>query len=114
MATGIIRDSLVNVRTRKDTHGAAVSAGDIVVINGQVLVAVNAALINAENVYAYRGKVEAPKKAALALGSGSVVYWDAGNGVVTDVPDGNTKIGITLEPAAAADTTILVMLAENK
>lgn len=109
-----IRDSIGNCRTLKKAHTAAVVVGEIVVINGQVLVAVNAKAADAENAYIYRGKIEAPKEAALAINVGDVVYWDATNEVVTKTATANTKMGVCVEDVAGAGTTVLVMLGENK
>ena len=113
MATATVRDGVNQVRTLKLAHTAAVSAGDVIVSNGQVLVAVNDAAANADNAYIYRGKVEVPKTAALAINVGDVVYWDATNGEA-NLTNTNTKMGICVEAAAAADSTVVVMLGENK
>jgi hypothetical protein len=51
-----IRDSLSNARTGRHTHTAAVAAGDELLVNGSLVVAINDAAANAENVYAYRGR----------------------------------------------------------
>ncbi len=67
MATGVVSDSLANARTVKIAHTAAVVKGEIIVNNGQVLMAVNAAAISVDTIYIYRGKIEMPKEAALAI-----------------------------------------------
>lgn len=109
----IIRSGVKDTRTLKYTHNAAVEAGDVIVGNGQVLVAVNAADANVENVYVFRGKVEFPKEAALAIGVGDVCYWVADTNI-NKTAGGNTKAGICTEAALAADTVVLVELGENK
>ena len=114
MATGTVRDSLQNVRTLKLAHTAAVTAGDVIVSNGQVLVAVNTALINAVNAYVFRGKTEFPKEPSLAINVGDVCYWLAASGYITKTVGSNTKTGICVEAALAADEVALVMLDENK
>src|SRR4030067_2093947 len=114
MATGTVRDSLQNVRTLKLAHSAAVTAGDVIVSNGQVLVAINTALINADNAYVFRGKTEFPKEANLAVNVGDVCYWVAASGNINKTSSGNTKAGICVEASAAADEVVLVMLDENK
>ena len=71
-------DNLNNLKTCKYTHNAATVPGDVIVVNCCVLVAVNTALANAENVYVYSGKVTIPKNNALVINALDQVYWDAG------------------------------------
>lgn len=113
MAKAIPRGGVHQNRTLKYANAGAVEAGDVIVANGQVLVAVNAAGAGAENVYIFRGPVEFPKAAALAVAAGEVCYW-AGAGNANKTAQDNTKIGICVEGAAAADTVVLIELGENK
>lgn len=114
MAKAMIIDTLSNARTLKLAHTAAVEEDDIVVSNGQVLVAAAKADADALNAYVYRGKVSVPKEAALAVNPGDVLYWVAAAGNANKTASGNAKMGICVEPAAGADTTVTVMLDENK
>lgn len=114
MAKAIVRGGANQVRTLRYTHNAAVTAGDVIVANGQVLVAVNTADANTENIYVFRGPVEFPKEAALAVGAGEVCYYVAANGNCNKTASGNTKVGICTEAALAAATVVLVELGENK
>ena len=114
MATGKITTSLQNARTMKYIHNAAVAADDVVVGNGHVLIAVNAALINTEGIYVFRGRAYFPKEASLAINPGDVCYWVAANGNVNKTAAGNTKVGICVEPAAAPDTDVLIEFGENR
>ncbi len=109
-----IRDSLANARTLKLAHTAAVVVGEVIVSNGQVLVAINAAIADADNIYMYRGRVELPKEASLVVAVGDVLYWDATAEVATKTSTSNTKLGIAIEASAAPDTSVLAMLGENK
>lgn len=113
MATGEIRDAMSNVKALKVAHTAAVTAGDVIVNNGQVLVALHTKAINTDNIYAYQGRVEMPKEANLAINPGDVVYWVAANGNVNKTAAGNTKAGVCVEAAAQADTTVLIELRPN-
>jgi predicted RecA/RadA family phage recombinase len=113
MVTGTLADSIQNARVLKLAHSAAVTAGDIIVSNGNVLIAVNDALINVENTYVYLGKAIIPKVAGTAFDPGDKCYWDAGAGNITKVTGGNTLCGICLEAVLAATTTIVVMLYPN-
>lgn len=82
MATAIPRDGLGNLRVLKLVHTAAVAVGDVIVSGGNVLIAVNAADADAENLYIYRGRAEFPKGAG-AIAAVAQVYWDPSAGQVT-------------------------------
>lgn len=114
MSTGTMLDGLHNARTLKYLNSNAVAAGAVIVVNGQVLVATKAYGANATGVYVYRGKALLPKEASLAVAPGEVCYWVAANGNVNKTESGNTKLGICVEAAATTDTTVIVMLDENK
>ena len=109
-----IADALTNVRTRPYTHNAALTAGDVIVVNGSVMIAINDTAADVENVFAYRCRAWFPKKANLALGVNTVCHLDVANSEITDDPNGTTKTGTCDEFAAAADTEVLVMVGENK
>jgi predicted RecA/RadA family phage recombinase len=109
MATGVVNDGVSRVRTCKHTHNAATNPGDIIVYNGSVLIAVDVAAANVENVYIYKGRVTLPKEAALAINFGDKVYWVADTNV-NKTSAGNTECGFCVEDAAAADTTVTIML----
>ncbi len=115
MATAIVRGGIGHDRTMKYTHNAAVSAGDVIVSsNGHVLVAVSNYAANAEGLYVFRGRVEFPKEAALAITSGDVCYWVAAAGNANKTLTGNTKIGVAVESAAGADSVVTCELGENR
>ncbi len=61
MAKAILKGGLKETRTLKHTHNAIVEDGEILVVNGQVLIATNAYAADVEGVYAFRGPVEFPK-----------------------------------------------------
>ena len=108
-----ILDGVINTRTRKYVHDAALEPGDVIVVNNQVLIAIHTRAAGVENVFAYRCRATFPKKANLVLNM-DVCYLDVGNSVITDDPAGNTKAGVAVEFSAAATTTVVVMLDENK
>jgi predicted RecA/RadA family phage recombinase len=110
LATSVPSDSLSNLRPGKYTHNVATVPGDTIVVNGCVLVAVNTADANAENVYVYAGKHTMPKEAPLVINFLDEVYWDAGAGKVTKTAGGNTPCGYCQEAALSADTTVTIML----
>lgn len=114
MAKAVLKAGLKDTRTLKYAHTAAVEDGDVIVVNGQVLVATNAYAADAVGVYAFRGAVEFPKVAALAIAPGEVGYWDVADGNVNKTATDNTKVGIARKAAAAADTTVLIELGENR
>lgn len=101
-------------RTRKIAHTAIVVAAEIIVNNGQVVVACNASDADAENAFIFTGPVEMPKKAGLAIAAGDDVYFDADPGEITKTEADGVRAGICLEAAAAADTVVLVELIPNQ
>jgi predicted RecA/RadA family phage recombinase len=76
--SAIIRDSLANARTLKYAHTAAVEVGEIIVANGNVLVAISAADADEEAIYVYRGRIQVPKTTG-AIAAGEPVFWDPDN-----------------------------------
>jgi len=110
MAKGIVADSIQNTRTLVLSHTAQVAAGDIIVNNGMVLMAVNDALANAANAYVYMGKCIFPKAAGAAMAPGDKLYWDGTANNVTKTVGTNTRCGMCVEGAQAADTSVVLML----
>ena len=113
MAKAFVQGSIEDVRTLKYSNASAVTAGDIVVLTGSVVVAVATALANAAAAYVFRGRVAFPKEAALAVVPGDKVYYVTAAGNCNKTSAGNTLVGIAVEAAAAADTTVLVELTNN-
>ena len=113
MATGTPIDVLANLRTLKYNHSLAVTAGDILLHNGHVLIAVNATLANEDNVWIYRGKIGFPKTSALVISVGDVCYWDDTAKEVNKTASGNTRVGICVEDSSASDEAVIVNLSEN-
>ena len=96
------------------TPGAAVAAGDVVVLGSRVLVAVKLIAASALGALASTGAFRFPKGilSGDAIAVGVVVYWDAGNEVITTNAAGGTnkQAGYTRLAAAAADATVDVDL----
>jgi predicted RecA/RadA family phage recombinase len=113
MSTGIIADSIQNARTLTVAHGAAVAAYDVVVNNGNVLIALQPALISTLNSYMYMGKVTLPKATPLVINPGDKVYWDVADGNLNKSASGNTPAGICVELAGSADTEVTIFLFPN-
>lgn len=113
MAKATIRSGLDKTRTLKYTHNAATTPGDIILVNGQVLIAIGTAAANAVNTYAFRARAEFPKEAALAVAPGEKCYWVAAASNLNKTSAGNTAVGICVEDALAADTVVQVELIEN-
>lgn len=85
--------------------------GDDITIGGTIafaLVDYDASDDDSVTLVAACKKVQAPKKAATAFSAGDVVYWDAGNSEITNASTGNTEVGVCVEDAALADTTIII------
>jgi predicted RecA/RadA family phage recombinase len=113
MAKGTPRGGVTTNRTLKLAHSAAVEAGDIIVSNGQVLVAEGDYAQDVEGIYTFKGPVEFPKAGSLALAVGDKAYFDVADGNVNATATDNTLCGIVIEAAADADTVVLIELASN-
>ncbi len=113
MATGTITDSIQNARTLILAHTAEVEAGDIIVSNGNVLVAINDALANVINSYVYLGKAIMPKVTGTSFAPGDRCYWDASAGKMTKVTVATTLAGICLEAAGTSATEIVMVIFPN-
>lgn len=104
MASYVQGDCLIDY-----TPSAAVSAGDVVVLNDLVTVAPRAIAANALGAVAVEGVWSMPK-ATGAIGQGALVYWDATAGNVTTTASGNKRAGKAAAAAASADTTVQVLI----
>jgi predicted RecA/RadA family phage recombinase len=113
MAKAIPRGGLRQLETLKHSHTSAVEAHDVIVVNGNVLVAVNPAVINEENVYIFRGPVSFPKPTNAAMGAVTKIYWDASSGKASLSSSGTTLMGVSKKAAATSDPHVLVELMEN-
>jgi len=96
----------------KLAHTAAVVEGETILANGRVLVALSDAAINTPNMFAIEAGLEAPK-AAVAIASGAVLYWDNTAKNFTTVIGTNTKAGYATEAALAADTVVQMKLTND-
>jgi predicted RecA/RadA family phage recombinase len=100
------------------TPGSAVSAGDVLVVNSKVVVAVAAIAANVLGSVATEGVFKVVK-ATGAITNLAAVYWDAdgdplggtaGTGAFTTTSSGNTFAGYAIAAAAETDTTVDLML----
>lgn len=111
-------------RKQKITAGSALSAGDVVVVEGRVLVCYED-IANGEDGMAYYATdekgIQLPK-ATGALEVGEVVYWDENGtpvggsttGAITATATANIRIGRMAEAAASGDATgIVEMIADH-
>lgn len=106
-----VRDDLNNVRTLKYTHNAATTTDTIYYLNGMVLLAMNSALANVENVFVCSGLIEYTKVAAQAWTGGQKIYWDGTAEKFTNVyAVGCILAGYASEPAANPSTTGFIVL----
>jgi predicted RecA/RadA family phage recombinase len=109
MATGTVQDTIQNIRTLVYTHNATLESGDVIVVNGRVLMAVNDSDADAPNVFVWQGKIQLPKSNALAINVGDAVYWSAAAGEVTKTGT-DTPCGMCVEDAADTDTEVTIFL----
>lgn len=101
----LVRGPIDQLITVKYTHSAATTADTIYLLGGRVMLAVNSALANVENVFLLRGHIEVTKDAGTAWVGGQVIYWDDTAKNFTTVSTGNTKAGFAMEAATSAATT---------
>ena len=95
------------------TPSAAVSAGDVVILNDLVTVAPRAIAANALGAVSVEGVWTMPKSAASsgkAIGQGAVVYWDATAGNITTTATDNKRAGKAAKAALTTDTTVQVLI----
>jgi len=112
MAKATPRGGVTTNRTLKLAHTAAVTDGDVIVSNGQVLVAEGDYEADEEGVYTCMGPTEFPKVAATAFAVGDKAYFDVADGEI-NTDNANPLAGVVIAAAAAADTTVLVELDLN-
>jgi len=98
------------------TPGAAVAAGDVVVIGELVGVAKSPIAANALGALAVKGIFDLAKATGggTAISAGALAYWDdTGNVATTDAGAGANKlIGKCVKAAADADATVRVRLSQ--
>ncbi len=94
------------------TPTSDVSAGDIVVQNDLVGVALRDIEANTLGALAVRGVFDFPKDtgSGSAITAGAKVYWDAANKVATATAGSNKLIGKAVAAADADDETVRVLL----
>ena len=107
-----IIEGVKEVKTLLYAHSAAVSAGDVIVVGGKVLIAVNDADAGEENVYAFscRAAFDKATGAGTAIAAPTRLYFDATAEVATATASGNQAIGLCIEDAAITDTEVFVDL----
>lgn len=109
MATNYIQPG----RTLTIPAPAAVASGGVVIAGAIVGVAqIDAASGDPVDVDTV-GVWALPKVAALAIGLGDVVYWDAEAALVNKTASGNTKLGVAVEAAANPSPLVKVRLVQS-
>lgn len=102
MATEILSKFYAEI---KKAHTAATTAKAFLLLNGKVVMPMNTAAANEENVFVYRAeKLRAPKVAAQAWVGLGPIYWDDTAKNFTTTATANTLAGRIALDAAAADT----------
>lgn len=105
-----IIEGVKETKTLLYAHPAAVDAGDVIVKNGMVLIAVNDADADETNVWMFAGRAALPK--ATGAGSGidapARVYYDADANVITTTPGDNAPAGVCIESADTDDDEAII------
>lgn len=89
---------------------AAVLSGGVVVAGSIIGVANGDAAIGDPVDVDVTGVFDLPKVAALAIGLGDVVYWDAATKLVTKTASGNAKLGVATSAVANPSGAVAVRL----
>jgi len=105
-----VKDDMKLVRTMKYKHSSATVKDTIYVLQDMIMLAVNSADANTNNVFVISGLIEYAKVSAQAWTSGQKVYYDAVNTNFTTVAGGNKFAGIAAEDAANPTATGLIIL----
>lgn len=106
-----VRDGFEKIRTLKYTHSSATVTDTIYYLNGMILLAMNSALANVENVFICSGLIEYAKVEAQAWTGGQKIYWDPAASLFTNVRAvGCILAGYAAEARANPTTTGFVVL----
>lgn len=106
-----VRDEFCHVRTIKYTHSSATTVDTVYYLNGMILLAMNSALANVENVFVCSGLIEYTKVSAQAWTGGQKIYWDDTAKKFTNVYAlGCILAGYANEAAANPSSTGFVVL----
>lgn len=89
---------------------AAVASGGVLIAGSIAGIAQGDAAIGEKVDVATSGVWELPKVAANSFALGAAVFWDGTAGLATSTASGNTKLGVTVEAAAASTGTVKVRL----
>lgn len=88
----------------KYAHTAATVAKSFYLISSKVVMALNGAAANEDNVFVKRAVLKAPKATGQAWAPMALLYWDNTNSNFTTTLTGNTLAGRVHESAASGDT----------
>lgn len=92
-------------------HSVATTAKNFYVINGRVVMALNDADANADNVFVYAAPMlRVPKNTGEAWTFGDLIYWDNTAGNFTTTVGTNTLAGMVNENALSADAEGIIDL----
>lgn len=94
-------------------HTAATEAKTPLLVNSRVVIPLNDADADTDNVFVYQAeKVQVPKATGEAWAPLSLIYWDdtAKNFTTAAAAGANTLAGIVAEDAASADTEGVIHL----
>jgi len=95
------------------TPGAAVAAGEVVVNNDLVGVALQAIAKNALGAICVSGIFTVAKKSTDTFQVGTKVYWDDSNNYATTTSTNNTYLGKAVEAAGSGVTEAKVLLCQQ-
>lgn len=111
MPSAVVRCPSHRVKTLTHAPSADATVDDILLVNGNVLIAYADITATEDGEWIYEATdVEVPKVAATAITEGDAAYWDDTAKVFTNVVGTNTLCGKFTKAALAADTVAYVDL----
>jgi predicted RecA/RadA family phage recombinase len=111
MPSAVVRCPSHRVKTLTHAPAAAATVDDILLVNGNVLIAYADIALGVDGEWIYEATdVEVPKVAATAITEGDAAYWDDSEGNFTNVSTDNTLCGKFTKAAASADTAAYIDL----
>ena len=93
-----------------NTTGGTIASGAPVIVGKIVGVALGTVANGAKGIMRTEGVFEFPKKAALAINAGDVVFWDFTPGEVTKTDADGQFLGFAVESVGGSATRVKVMI----
>lgn len=110
MAKAKVYCSTNRIKTLKAVAAASAEVDDLVVVNSMLTIAYASVAKDNVGLYIYAADEVALPKGSGAINAGDLLYWDAGNGVVTKTPSTHKLVGFAIDGAGSSDTEVMACL----